>query len=101
MKNIIVTGVLFVLLFCGLFVFFLKRAGDNTSDLFDKIDQIDEILLNSQVIISEDTLDIINSNWINESVTLENGVIYDYKYIESKFLNENTKVKIDSINKTY
>lgn len=66
---------------------------------YKRIEAIDLILLNSKVIIENDTLDIIKTHWIESSVTLSNGIKYDYKYVENRFLSPETRNKIDSINK--
>jgi hypothetical protein len=63
----------------------------------DKINKIDTILLNSQVIIKSDTLDIISTNWQNKTVTLENSIVCDYKYISSRFVLRRPLMEIDSI----
>ena len=98
MKKMMILSVLLVVAL----LFLITKACDNVQDeiggAFDKIDTIDAIVFSSPVIIDQDTLDVINTNWWNESVTLENGQVYDYNYIENKFLDKNVKRKIDSIN---
>ena len=66
-----------------------------TAEGFSRIEQIDNILLESQVILKDDTLDIINTNWLNASVILENNVTYSYKYIEPRLY---PKENLDYIN---
>jgi hypothetical protein len=77
----------------GYIIFFGELSPDK-----DKTNKINNILLNSQVIIKSDTLDIIKTDWLNGYVTLKNNVRYDYKYISSRFALKETLMKIDSIN---
>jgi len=86
--------VLIVIGMVGIYNYF----STSVDDVFDKVDTIDELVFSSPIVIDQDTLDVINTNWWNESVTLENGKVYDYAYIANKFLDKDIKRKIDSIN---
>lgn len=58
----------------------IKLTTKKIKPAFDKIKVVNDILINSEVLINNDTLEIINTDWINASVILENGVSYHYKY---------------------
>ena len=92
-----------------LFIFFLmigflitnepksEQAIEQIIALEKKQEQISELLLSSQVVIKKDTFDIVNLDWDNKTVILDNGKELHYLYAKSKIDKQVIK-KIDSIN---
>ena len=71
----------------------------SSNSTFDKIAKSDSIIINSKVIIKTDTLDIINTSWLNNEVTLENGVKYNWNYVENKIIPLENRYALDSLMK--
>jgi hypothetical protein len=96
----ITLSILSVFILIGCLIYFLTYViVDSTEDTLKKMDTIDSILIGSKVVIKKDTLEIINTNWMNTSVILEDGREYNYKFIEDKFVDPTEKRRIDSLNR--
>ena len=76
---------------------FSCKENDKVFDLYDNMSVADSIIIKTQVIIDNDTMDIIKTDWWNSTVTLENNIEYNYNYIEDKMYPYSNKLKIDSI----
>ena len=95
----ITLSTLSVIILISCLVYFLSYTiVDGTENTLKKMDTIDSILIGSKVLIKKDTLEIINTNWMNTSVILEDGREYNYKFIEDKFIDPTEKGRIDSLN---
>ena len=74
-----------------------EQAIEQIIALEKKQEQISELLLSSQIVIKKDTFDIVNLDWNNTTVLLDNGRELHYLYAKSKIDKQVIK-KIDSIN---
>tara|TARA_R110000803_G_scaffold144776_2_gene210606 strand:+ start:816 stop:1148 length:333 start_codon:yes stop_codon:yes gene_type:complete len=75
---------------------------DKNKSPFDEINAVKKVLLESKVVLKKDTLDIINTNFFMQTMTLENGMFYDYEYLSNKFLHPKVTLKrLDSITNKY
>ena len=75
---------------------------DKNKSPFDEINAVKKVLLESKVVLKKDTLDIINTNFFMQTMTLENGMSYDYKYLDNKFLHSEVVLKkLDSVSNQY
>ena len=106
MKKLIIAWIasILVALFIFLMIGFLitnkpksEQAIEQIIALEKKQEQISELLLSSQVVIKKDTFDIVNLDWDNKTVRLDNGKELHYLYAKSKIDKQVIK-KIDSIN---
>ena len=106
MKKLIIAWIasilvaLFIFLMIGLLItskLKSEQAIEQIIALEKKQEQISELLLSSQVVIKKDTFDIVNLDWDNKTVRLDNGKELHYLYAKSKIDKQVIK-KIDSIN---
>ena len=68
--------------------------------MLEKYEAIDSVLIAQEIIIKQDTFDIINMNSFSSEVTLSNSITYSTEYIYIQ-LNDELKMKVDSIINTY
>ncbi len=85
------------ILICVITLSSCYNINKNKELLFDNIEKVDNILLQSQIVVNNDTLDIINTSWLDGTVTASNNITYDYKYIKHKFVNDTTLNLIEDI----
>lgn len=91
MKNLIL-----LFLFLGIFV---SCSDDDTPEVSRK--QLEKILYQSQVLIKNDTFDIIKINTLFGKVTLDNQKEYDFGYIQSRLLIDTTsQIILEVLGKT-
>lgn len=96
-----------VIVFSGIviigFIWALLTVVNIFTDEYDNLmmqqSNIETIIYDSQVVVDQDTLDVVDVSWSKKTVTLENGLQVSASYFDDNMIPESNKLKIDSINR--